>query len=243
MISYQELTDLARERQVSEASKIVEIVRHRNLDKLYHFTPMENFKSIIKHGIVGKDSLVRRGIKFQITDNSSLQFLNDATFFSLSNPNDYMRYIKRMAGIKLIVAEISELDLILEILCKVPFIATPTNSSNLQIQKLFNSKPSLFLGFTGLRNLFQMNAVRERHALHVNEPTDPQSEIIFLQKLPSHLIKRWHVPEKFYESFVLSNGEFVNVHKDFRMSQFDSYDGKKAREQKDSRSWDITWMD
>jgi len=242
MMKPDELANLARQKQDLEKSKIEDIIRRRNLNKLYHFTSMENFKSIIRHGIAGKNFLTKNGIEFQITDNSSLQFLKDAIFFSLSNPNDYMRYTKRMSGMKLIVAEISELSSIIEIFCEVPFVATPTNSSNLQIQKLFGSNPELFLGYTGLKNLFQKESVRELFALDLKEPTDPQSEIIFLQKLPSHFITRWHVPVRYYEAFVDLNGDYINVHKDFKMSQFDSYDGKKAREQRDFRSWDITWI-
>lgn len=225
-----------------EIEGIKQFVQERHISSLYHFTHISNIENIQKHGLLEPKELVQRVIPHR---NSGLrEFLpNRGIFISISHPNDYMRFYKRLSlQTPLVVLEIEGTEFVKSALIDIPFIATPGNSSSSQVIRVIRSNPELFRGLVGLENQFLNPVVRERFLLDAHETTDPQSEIIFLGKIPSNYIKRWHIPEHLFDLAIKRFGDQDCFHKDYKISQGTKYDFNKAKVEKEERTWNVSWM-
>jgi len=225
-----------------EIEKIDKLIDERRIKSLYHFTHISHIASIQEFGLLDMNSLNQKSIPH--INNGKRDFLPGyGIFLSISGPNDYMRFHKRFSiGMPLVVLEIEGADSIKQILSQIPFIASPGNSGSREVAKLWNSNPDSFRGINGLQNQFRNTPIREQYFLHAHEPTDPQSEIIFLSSISSTFVTRWHIPEKHFDDAVLKYGDQDCFHKDYKLSQGGQYDIKKAREEKELRTWRIDWL-
>lgn len=226
-----------------EKERIFQFVDERRIKCLYHFTDIENIENIQKYGLQESNSLTQRAI--QSRNSGMREFLPDyGIFLSISGPNDYMRFHKRLSlGKSLVVLEIEGADSVKSILTQIPFIASPSNSWSQEVIKMWRVNPDYFRSITGLENQFRNIAIREKLVLDAHEPTDPQSEIILLGNIPNSYITRWHIPENLFDYAVQRFGDQDCFHKDYKLSQGTRYDLKKAREEKELRTWRTSWMD
>ena len=226
-----------------DIEKIGQFIDHRQIKSLYHFTHLDHIASIQENGLLDVKSLTQRSILH--VNSGARDFLPGyGIFLSISGPNDYMRFHKRFSmGLPLVILEIEGTDSVKQILSQIPFIASPGNSSSQDVAKLWKSNPIHFRSINGLQNQFRNTSLRERFILDPHEPTDPQSEIIFLGGIPSRYITRWHIPENLFDQAVQKFGDQNCFHKDYKFSQGGQYELNKAREEKEVRTWRIEWLD
>ena len=180
-----ELADLiaqyANEARVSVSAEIPGYLSVQNILKLFHFTSIHNLESIVTNGFLGRDSLREMNLGFTPSDNDREEPLIDGVCFSLSRPNIYMAAQKILKGQDLILLELTRVD---RILTNYNFVVSPGNFGSSLLKKKIMSWPEEFVGAQGLLNLFKAQEIRERYSIPSYEPTDPQAEIIILERLP-----------------------------------------------------------
>ena len=79
-----------------ECPQFVDVCKYRNVSTLYHFTPIENLESILKHGILSINKLKEKNIQYVYNDSERLENQPDYICFSVEYPNgmllrNYMR--------------------------------------------------------------------------------------------------------------------------------------------------------
>ena len=79
-----------------ETSIIREIIKKREVDYLYHFTRVDNLKSIFSEGLLSVDRLRNRGIKYHANDSERRDGHTDSVCLSVGFPNYLMFYNCRM---------------------------------------------------------------------------------------------------------------------------------------------------
>lgn len=187
MIAY-----LANEARESVAAEIPGFLALRNISSLYHFTSAKNLESLVTNGFLGRTSLYDKNIDFTISDEHREEPILDGVCFSLSRPNIYMAAKKIKEGKHdLVLLELNDVGAILS---KHNYVAIPGNFGSPHLKALIKSWPEKFIGASGLMNLFQAEAIRNKFSIPSFEPTDPQAEIIFLEPLPWIYVKKVYFP-------------------------------------------------
>ena len=190
-----ELADLiaqyANEARVSVSAQIPGYLSIQNISRLFHFTSIYNLESIVTNGFLGRDSLGKLNLKFIPSDNNREEPLIDGICFSLSRPNTYMAARKILNGQELILLELTGVDRILK---NYNFVVSPGNFGNSLLKKKIMSWPEEFVGAQGLMNLFKSQEIREKYLVPSYEPTDPQAEIVILERLPWSYVDRIYFP-------------------------------------------------
>lgn len=155
--------------------------KDREIRWLYHFTTATNLKSLFDHGIMSRNLLAKKALSYQRIDGTSKLYFEDFNYLSISSPNTKMLY--RKFAIEKVWVALLVLDV--KLLWKLPFFSIPMNSAKWQMRHLINHEYSRFLGLAGLQTLFTNPAIREKCKVPKSEPTDVQSELIFLDTIPS----------------------------------------------------------
>ena len=68
-------------------NKIQEIIEKRNIRKLVHFTKISNLKSIIENGILSREEMDKKNIKFYYNDEQRLDTWLSASCLSITKRN------------------------------------------------------------------------------------------------------------------------------------------------------------
>jgi hypothetical protein len=187
-----EIADQAIETWQKEKGRIAEFLEKRRIPKLFHFTPIENLVSILENGLSPRQHLISKNIKFKSTDELRLDGLTNGTCFSLSNPNmGLLRQKRNISENKIAVLECTANTLLL-----YPFIAFPGNAASGTFAQDKSLNIHRYIGIEGLRNLFLNNDIRTKNRLSIHEPTDNQSEIIFLETIAVDRILTIHIPSE-----------------------------------------------
>ena len=185
------IAQYANEARVSVRAEIPGFLAVQNISRLFHFTSIHNLESIIRNGFLGRDSLREKNLDFKPSDNYREEPLIDGVCFSLSRPNTYMAARKILSGQELILLELTGVD---RILTNYNFVVSPGNFGSSLLKKKIMSWPEDFVGARGLLNLFKAQEIREKYSLPLYEPTDPQAEIVVLEKLPWSYVDRIYFP-------------------------------------------------
>ncbi len=185
------IAELATEARLEVQTDIPRFLAARKIDKLFHFTSINNLESIASHGFLGRDTLISQGIKFTLSDQTRYEPILNGICFSLSRPNSYMAAQKIRTGQQLVLLELNNLE---NLLASYNFIASPGNFGSLYLKKRLQSWPEEFIGGNGLLNLFKNRKIREKYSIPIYEPTDPQSEIIMLDAIPWNYVKKVYFP-------------------------------------------------
>ncbi len=188
------LLDIAYEAHPKDDLDLERLLLARSINKLYHFTSIDNLESIFEYGLLGRNELNHRNLKYTPSDYSRNDPIEGGICFSVSQPNEYMMLHKINNGRKLVLLE---LDSLMEIMKSTVFIAMPGNFGSHIVKEHFQQWPEFFVGGLGLVNLFKNETLRSRFMLKPNEPTDPRSEIVFLSTVDSKYIKRIISPPDF----------------------------------------------
>lgn len=185
------IAELATEARLEVQTDIPRFLAARHIDKLFHFTSISNLESIALHGFLGRDTLISKGMKFTLSDQTRHEPILDGICFSLSRPNYYMAAQKIRTGQELVLLELTNLE---DLLARHNFIASPGNFGSSYLKTKLQSRPEEFIGGNGLMNLFKNMKIREKYSIPIFEPTDPQSEIIMLDAIPWNYVKKVYFP-------------------------------------------------
>lgn len=145
-------------------------MRQRGIDRLVHFTLVDNVPAIMRYGIIPREHLelnvVRMVVQPRFPDNFRLDEMPENTCFSLTSVNYKMFYRKRQ---EFEPARWAVLEIDPEVLTKIHFTFAPTNAARYR-----DAVP----GDDGAELMFMAPEVRERLGLASFEPTDPQAEAL-----------------------------------------------------------------
>ncbi len=182
---------LADEARLKVQTDIPRFIAARKITSLFHFTSIDNLESIAAHGFLGRESLTQSGITFKASDEIRYEPVVDGICFSLSRPNYYMAARKIVSGHQMILMELHDLE---GLLTHYNFIASPGNFGSPLLKSKVENWPEEFIGGQGLMNLFKNPEVRKKYSLPDFEPTDPQSEVVFLEPVPWSYVKKIYFP-------------------------------------------------
>lgn len=187
------IAELADEARRKVQQEIPRFLAARKITSLFHFTSIKNLESIVSNGFLGRETLTERGLTFKITDQIRHEPVLDGICFSLSRPNYYMAARKIISGHEMILLELQELE---GLLANYNFIASPGNFGSPTLKKRVENWPEEFFGGQGLMNLFRNSEIRRKYAIPDFEPTDPQAEIILLERLPWSYVRKIYFPNE-----------------------------------------------
>lgn len=163
------------------------ILEKREISSLYHFTKIDNLKSIFDNGIIPRSSL--EAGSFSYTDKFRGDGFLDANCVSISFPQYKMFYRKRGENVSQdwVVIEIST-DTVLEKECA--FFERNAASREVKKEIIENRKTS-----TAFEKMFadiEEFPPRADTKLLDKFPTDPQAEILVFGKIEPNLIEAFH---------------------------------------------------
>lgn len=185
------LYQFADDARLSVQKEIPLFIAARDIKFLYHFTSLQNLDSIIKNGLLGKERLKELSILPKLSDLNRNEPITNGVCFSISAPNNFMAASKLSQGHDPVLLEIGNVS---EVLQHHNFIASPGNFGLTELRKKIQQWPEEFIGGKGLLNMFDNQAIRDKYKVPINEPTDPQAEIILLQPLEANFIRRIIAP-------------------------------------------------
>jgi hypothetical protein len=190
----------AQTSKASEQEAIKQFCHHRRIQSLLHFSHAANLRSIMHHGILGRESLDGKGLLFHGTDEKRLDLLPNGISLSISRPNLLMLSYKTrtLQTSNWIVFDISP-----AILLTHEFAAFPSNAASADLRAALVSDPRKFCGAYGLRQMFTDGRVAARAMVDVgahvsrgaiglseNVTTDPQAELMMLSQIEPNSIRR-----------------------------------------------------
>jgi hypothetical protein len=190
----------AQTSKASEQEKIKQFCEDRRIHSLLHFSHAANLKSIMNHGILGRESLDAKGLLFHSTDEKRLDLLPNGISLSISRPNLLMLSYKTrtLQTGNWIVFDISP-----AILLTHEFAAFPSNAASSDLRTALSADPRKFCGAYGLKQMFTDGRVAARAIVDVgshvsrralelpdNVTTDPQAELMMLSKIEPNSIRR-----------------------------------------------------
>jgi hypothetical protein len=99
------------------------------------------------------------------------------------------------------------------------FGALPSNAAKAYFQEILRTDKSRFVGIKGLQGMYLNEELRKSARLPIEEPTDPQAEILFFEPIESSKILGVHLSERFPESerekFTQVIADFPNLKRDY----------------------------
>ena len=158
----------------------------KGINNLYHFTNVENLKSIIQNGIIPRATLINEGIKSCYNDNNRYDNCLDAVCMSIEFPNYRMFYKIRCANptAKWVVLGVNP-SVLYE--CKCAFCWTNASDSSMYHQTIAaRSGEDAFL------RLFEDSVgypSRKNLDIPPQYPTNPQAEVLVFENVSSGYIK------------------------------------------------------
>ena len=164
----------------NRAAQIQQFCTERGITKLFHFTRIENLRSILREGLLSRETLDTRGQQYCFNDEYRLEGHKNAVCLSISFPNYKLFYKYRVESgnhIQWIVLHI-DAKVLWRLDCAffhTNAAASAMTSISLDEHKEFNALEAMFL-----------NAPEKRRALDNNEPTDPQAEILVFSPIPQN---------------------------------------------------------
>ena len=236
----------------NDLESIKKFCKEREIRWLYHFTAATNLKSIFHHGIMSRNLLAENEITYHRIDGSKKLYFEHFNYLSISSPNTKMLY--RKFAIEKVWVALVVLDI--KLLWKLPFFSIPMNSAKRQMRELINQEYERFLGMNGLRSLFANSAIRYKCKVPKSEPTDVQSELIFLDTIPSSFFRHILLTpvEKTSKDFLSvgnnfgffeSGSKFKYEWKWLAWDEIKTWDPKfssTAQENYNLRNWNEDWL-
>lgn len=80
---------------VLKKMKITKVIYEKKIEKLIHFTNVNNLESILEFGIIPRETLENDNIKFEHTDSERRENKKNCTSLSIEYPNFYMLSSKK----------------------------------------------------------------------------------------------------------------------------------------------------
>lgn len=164
-----------RNKDQCEKNLIHAFCRERGITSLFHFTPLQNLDSIMRHGLTPREELDKRKIPYIKTDLDRIDGEMSAVSLSVSFPNYRMFFRKRYdyRNWEWAVIEIKP-NVLWEMECDF----FQTNAANRKSAFLNRRKGK----FDHLKNMFaeriESGILRNNLKIPLQYPTDPQAEVL-----------------------------------------------------------------
>lgn len=164
-------------------NNIKNFIETREIENLFHFTKAENLHSILKYGLLSRQTLSVRGINYLYNDDNRLEGRLDANCVSIEFPNYRMFYKYRQVnpGVEWCVIALDP-----SILYKKNCLFSKENAASNNEVSLENKCKS---GVSGLRRLYENDELRNQLQLCNSFTTNPQAEILVLEDIGVEYIK------------------------------------------------------
>jgi hypothetical protein len=164
---------------------IADIVQNRKITDILHFTQVENLPSIIENGLLGRETLIKRGISYFWNDQLRLDHIPDSLCCSISFPNYKFFYKIRENNPDVDWAVITlKSDILWEkeaLFCLNNAASSTISQTTKTDREGANALENLFLDIEGSPQRCQLNIPN-------NFTTNPQAEFLFLEKIePSNI--------------------------------------------------------
>ena len=153
----------------------------RQIDRLYHFTQVDNLKNIFRYGLLPRDELERRRIDSLINDEYRYDNCLDAICTSIEFPNYKMFYKLRRENPDV---DWAVLELNAEIICDYQCAFNWTNAGDSASYSIPIKKRMTQSAF---ENLFEdKDGYPTREELKIPDwyPTNPQAEVLVFNRIP-----------------------------------------------------------
>lgn len=190
-------------------------VTARKIHHLYHFTHSDNLSSILKKGLIGRNTLQDEKHKFEVNDEVRLDGYPNALCLSISFPNARMFYKCRNHK----VGDWVILDIVPRVLWEKDCSFYPYNAASSSFRSIDRGDMQ---GKAAFENLFLEPAVgssRKEQNLTSEYPTDVQAEVLVFEPIETKYISRiLHPNKKSYE-------HFFNLHSTFEHQYYDGISG------------------
>lgn len=164
------------EMDIIDNEMLFECLVKRDINKLYHFTPVSNLKNIIAYGILPRNELESRQIDFVYTDKIRLDCRTSGICLSVSRPNSRLLCHKIFnTKLPFCIIEIDASVLLNDVVKEFFY----TNAASKEF--------SIFYDYTELLDLHRMFKNK-----YDNMPNDIQAEIIFYGTIPLVYLKSFY---------------------------------------------------
>ncbi len=172
--------------------EIKRFIEERNIESLFHFTPVDNLENILKYGLLSINNLNRLGIDYYYNDENRYDDRLDAISTSIEFPNYKMFYKCRQESGD---ANWCVIELDASVLVDKDCIFNIENAAkNRERYRSYREKS----GIRGLEALFYGDGIRYELELPTYFTTNPQAEVQVLDKIEVNYIKAVHFEN--YES-------------------------------------------
>lgn len=163
-----------------------EILKQRQIDRLYHFTQAENLENIFRYGIAPRTILDRRRIRSCYNDDYRYDNCMDAVCTSIEFPNYKMFYKLRQDNPEI---DWAVLRLDADVLCDFECAYCWTNAGDASVYNVpleQRMRKEAFLELFGNKPGYP-----KREELHISDwyPTNPQAEVLVFGIIPIDYIQ------------------------------------------------------
>ena len=173
------------------------LAKHQ-ITELFHFSPMENLGGILNQGLVTILELKMSRTIFRANDHDRYDETGGICT-SLGFPNYKLLYRAQLErSLEPVILRINP-----KALFTIPWIAVPTNAATKEMRGFLRQRARDLIGIEALTRMYVEevaipgNSPARRSSLGLPDsyPTDPQAEVIFLERIPPHLIMSLCVPD------------------------------------------------
>ena len=224
--------------RAKDFSEIAQWLKRRKITKLFHFTHIDNLDSILRNGFQTRQYLDSNLQSYTPSDHDRLDGFLESLSFSIGRPNSLLLPYKNFQyEHKLVLLEVAANNLLTQ-----SFGALPSNAARGYFQEILSTDKSRFVGVRGLQGMYLNEDLRKKASLPIEEPTDPQAEILFFEPIESSKIIGVHISERFPESerekFTEIISDFPELKRDYvcKCGYFIKWNGPPHREY--SISWE-----
>ncbi len=169
-----------------DADKIKEFVESRGIKSLIHFTRVVNVPEILKHGLLGRESIANKGLCASFNDQYRYDNAADSVCASISFPNYKMFYSLQKRNLE---EDWVVLRLDPKILWEIPCAYCFSNAASSGVAKIPIENR---MGFQALASMFEdfpPNTMRSNLRIPREYTTDPQAEVLILAPVdPSYIL-------------------------------------------------------
>ncbi|KGC96461.1 hypothetical protein DP49_1178 [Burkholderia pseudomallei] len=167
-------------------------LKARDIDQVVHFTRLANLPSILQQGIIPRDTLVLRDIRFEFNDGYRHDGYLNASCFTLSWPNYKMFYAARCEhqDVKWAVIECAP-----SVLWEKPCIFSAENAASGAARSVDAAQRT---GVPGIEAMFAEVAdkpTRTQMRLPNWYPTNPQAEVLVCDVVEPTYFVRVHIAD------------------------------------------------
>lgn len=168
----------------------------RGIKYLVHFTKIENLPNIAAYGLMTRDNLEEKSLNYEYNDAQRNDDLTNSISLTFTFPNYRMFWIYRNISPNYAMILLDAYKILSELPCAFHVSNASNNSERyrkLDQRMTFDSFSKMF---------YEPSGGRANRNLNVNEPTDPQAEVLCLQDIP---LKYFSKIVFEYENFVEEN--------------------------------------